>query len=99
MTAQPDGGAVDAIDQAAGSPPGQIPVVVFGPQAKVVADQLAKGHRVAVEGRLASRKVKTGEHTTTTVNVIARRVEFLGRPKETNGQSVTIEDAESTEAA
>ena len=71
-----------AVDSHRTDEPDWIPVVAFARQAEMVADHVAKGHLVAVAGRLASRKTAddNGE-VRSYLNVIAHRVEFLARPK------------------
>jgi single-strand DNA-binding protein len=60
-----------------------VDVAVFGRQAKVCAERLAKGARVAVAGRLrysewrAEDGSKRSRHS-----IVARRVEFLDRAPE-----------------
>ena len=58
-------------------------VVCFRKQAEVVAEHLAKGSRVGVEGSLRTRTWTDSEGTRRkVVEVVARRVEFLGRKAE-----------------
>lgn len=57
-----------------------IPVVVWGEAANRCAERLKKGLPVHVEGRLQSRNWETKEgQKRTTLEVIARRVQFLSR--------------------
>jgi single-strand DNA-binding protein len=58
-------------------------VVVFGGRAEAVAKHLAKGSRVAVEGRLdwQTWEAKDGSGRRQSVKIIANHVEFLGSPK------------------
>lgn len=53
-------------------------VVVFGKQAENCDKYLAKGRKVAVEGRIQTGSYKNKEGSTVyTTNVVASRVEFL----------------------
>ena len=53
-------------------------VVVFGRQAENCDKYLAKGRKVAVEGRIQTGSYKNKEGSTVyTTNVVASRVEFL----------------------
>jgi single-strand DNA-binding protein len=77
-----------AVDNRRSDEPDWIPVVAFARQAQLVAEHVAKGHLVAVEGRLASRKtVDDDGETRSYINVIAHHVEFLARPKGTGTDS------------
>jgi single-strand DNA-binding protein len=49
-------------------------------QAELCADYLAKGNRVAVDGRLKSRTWEQDGKRRDAVEVVARRVEFLSPP-------------------
>jgi single-strand DNA-binding protein len=57
-------------------------VVVWGKQAEASAQYLDKGSPVMVEGRLQTRdwETKDGQRRNV-VEVVAERVQFLGRPK------------------
>jgi single-strand DNA-binding protein len=69
-------------------------VAVWDQQAQVCADYLAKGRKVAVEGRLRYRTWEDGEEKRSAVEVVARRVEFLGpRPAESDAEVVPFEAA------
>ena len=62
-------------------------VVCFRKQAEVVAEHLAKGSRVGVEGSLRTRTWTDSEgNRRKVVEVVARRVEFLGRKAEPTGE-------------
>jgi single-strand DNA-binding protein len=50
-------------------------------QAELCAEYLAKGHRVAVDGRLKSRTWEQDGLRRDAVEIVARRVEFLGGPR------------------
>lgn len=47
-------------------------------QADLCAEYLGKGRRIAVDGRLKSRSWEDGGQRRSAVEVVARRVEFLG---------------------
>lgn len=68
-------------------------VVVWGKQAESSAEYLHKGSSALVEGRLQSRSWETEDGQKRSVlEVIAQRVQFLGRPK---GKSESVsEDVE-----
>lgn len=57
-------------------------IVVFGKQAENCERYLSKGSKIAVEGRIqtGSYKKNNGE-TVYTTDVVANRVEFIGRPE------------------
>ncbi len=61
-------------------------VVVWGKQAEASAQYLDKGSPVLVEGRLQTRdwETKDGQRRNV-VEVVAERVQFLGRPKAAGG--------------
>jgi len=61
-------------------------VVVWGKQAENCAEYLAKGRSVFVEGRLQSRQWETEDGQKRSVlEVVADRVQFLGRKKDEGG--------------
>jgi single-strand DNA-binding protein len=74
-----------------------IPVVVWGEPANRCGERLKKGMPVHVEGRLQSRQWETKEgQKRTTLEVVARRVQFLSRvSSESEGEG----GGESTETA
>jgi len=58
-----------------------IPVVVWGESANRCGERLKKGLPVHVEGRLRSRNWETKEgQKRTTLEVVAKRVQFLSKP-------------------
>jgi single-strand DNA-binding protein len=60
--------------------PTYISIVVWGESASRCGERLKKGHAVHVEGRLQSRSWETKEgQKRTTIEVVARRVQFLTR--------------------
>jgi single-strand DNA-binding protein len=64
-------------------------VTVWERQAELCAEYLAKGRRVAVDGRLHSRSWEDDGKKRSVVEVVARRVEFLsGGAKEDGGAEV-----------
>lgn len=76
-----------------------IPVVVWGDSANRCGDRLKKGHPVHVEGRLRSRNWETKEgQKRTTLEVVARRVQFLSKP-ETEGSAAAAGETQQTEGA
>ncbi|MFH1367570.1 MAG: single-stranded DNA-binding protein [Elusimicrobiota bacterium] len=71
-----------------------IPIVVWGDSAKRCGERLKKGTPVHIEGRLKSRSWETKEgQKRTTLEVIARRVQFLSKA-ETGGAEVESQEAE-----
>ena len=62
-------------------------VVVWGKQAESCGEYLDKGSPVMVEGRLQTREWETKDgQKRNVVEVVAERVQFLGRPKAGGGQ-------------
>ena len=57
-------------------------------QAELCAEYLAKGRRVAVEGRLHSRTWEQDGTRRDAIDVVARRVEFLGGPSREEGAEI-----------
>ena len=56
-------------------------VTVWDRQAELCSEYLAKGKRVAVDGRLRSRTWEQDGRRRDAVEVVARRVEFLSSPE------------------
>jgi single-strand DNA-binding protein len=56
-------------------------VCAWDRQAELCAEYLAKGRRVAVDGWLKSRSWEEEGKRRTAIEVVARRVEFLGGPR------------------
>ena len=50
-------------------------------QAELCADHLSKGNRIGVEGRLKSRTWEQEGRRRDAIEIVARRVDFLGGPK------------------
>jgi single-strand DNA-binding protein len=57
-------------------------------QGELCAEYLAKGRRVAVEGRLHSRTWEQDGARRDAIDVIARRVDFLGGPSHDEGAEI-----------
>jgi single-strand DNA-binding protein len=75
-----------------------VDVVTFGRQAEVCAEYLAKGRRVAIEGRLRhSEWTDDDGHRRQKLEVVANQVEFLD--SKGNGSAPADEAAPSEEAA
>jgi single-strand DNA-binding protein len=63
-------------------------------QAELCTEYLAKGRRVAVDGRLKSRTWEQDGKRRDAVEVVARRVEFLSGPeREEGGEVIPFEPA------
>lgn len=69
-----------------------IPVTVFGPTADAAAKHLAKGHQVAVTGRLASSSYEHDGQTTYSLDVIGERVDFLSKPPSASGPGKSLDN-------
>jgi len=71
-----------------------VPVVVWGDSANRCGERLKKGGPVHVEGRLQSRAWETKEgQKRTSLEVIARRVQFLAKASEGSSEAEAAEDA------
>jgi single-strand DNA-binding protein len=69
-------------------------VAVWDQQAQLCADYLATGRKIGVEGRLRHHTWEEGDEKRSSVEVVARRVEFLGpRPSASEGEVVPFEAA------
>ena len=69
-------------------------VAVWNRQAETCAQYLAKGKRVAVDGRLRSRSWDDADGTRrSAVDVVAQRVEFLSPPGGRDGEEAPFEAA------
>ena len=66
-----------AVDRVGSEGADFIPVVVFGKQAENAVKYLAKGRKVAVEGRINTGSYEKDGQKVYTTDVIAERVEFL----------------------
>jgi single-strand DNA-binding protein len=72
-------------------------VAVWNRQAEICAQYLAKGKRVAVDGRLRSRSWEDTEGTRrSAVEVVANRVQFLSPPNEPDSEEAPFEAATAT---
>jgi len=66
-----------------------VSVSAWDRQAELCSEYLAKGRRVAIDGRLRSRSWEEGGKRRSAVEVVARRVEFLGGgPRQDRGADV-----------
>lgn len=69
-----------------------IPIVVWSESANRCGDRLKKGSPVHVEGRLKSRQWETKEgQKRTTLEIVARRVQFLSFAKKDDASAVEEE--------
>ena len=57
-------------------------------QAELCAEYLAKGRRVAVDGRLRSRTWEQEGTRRDAVDIVARRIDFLGGPAREDGAEI-----------
>jgi single-strand DNA-binding protein len=70
-------------------------IVVWGKQAEACGEYLDKGRPIMVEGRLQTREWETKDgQKRNVVEVVADRVQFLGRGKETAGATAAVPGAE-----
>ena len=65
-----------------------VSVSAWDRQGELCAEYLEKGRRVGVEGRLKSRSWDEDGKRRTAVEVVARRVDFLGGPRRDEGAEV-----------
>jgi len=63
-------------------------IAVWDRQAQLCADYLAKGRKIAVEGRLKYRSWEDEGQKKSMVDVVAHRVEFLSPPPARSGAEV-----------
>jgi single-strand DNA-binding protein len=72
-----------------------VSVSAWDRQAELCAEYLGKGRRIAVDGRLKSRSWEEDGKRRSAVEVVARRVEFLGggprRDEEAGGDVIPFE--------
>src|SRR5438067_12179782 len=71
--------AVDRASQDGGAD--FVRVSAWDRQAELCAEYLGKGRRIAVDGRFKSRSWEEEGKRRTAIEVVARRVEFLGGPR------------------
>jgi single-strand DNA-binding protein len=57
-------------------------------QAELCSEYLTRGRRVGVDGRLRSRSWEEDGKRRSAVEVVARRVEFLGGPRDEGGAEI-----------
>ncbi len=63
-------------------------VIAWGRTAELCAEHLAKGRTAYVEGRLQTREWEDREgNKRSTIEVVAKRVQFLGSPRGASGPS------------
>jgi single-strand DNA-binding protein len=62
-------------------------------QAELCSEYLAKGRRVAIDGRLRSRSWEEEGKRRSAVEVVARRIEFIGGPREPGGEVIPFQGA------
>jgi single-strand DNA-binding protein len=68
-----------------------VSVTAWDRQAELCAEYLGKGRRVAVDGRLKSRSWEEDGKRRSAIEVVARRVEFLGGgPRERNDAGADV---------
>ena len=75
-----------------------VDITVFGRQADTCCEYLAKGRKVAVEGRLHHSEWDSDNGRRQKLEVIARNVEFLDARKTDNATDNAEEGAETVEA-
>jgi len=69
-------------------------IAAWDHQAQLCADYLAKGRKIGVEGRLRHHTWEDAGEKRSRVEVVARRIEFLGpRPAESGAEVVPFEAA------
>jgi single-strand DNA-binding protein len=59
-------------------------------QAELCAEYLGKGRQVAVEGRLKSRTWEQEGRRRDAIEIVARRIDFLGTPRSDNGDLAEV---------
>jgi single-strand DNA-binding protein len=59
-------------------------------QAELCAEYLGKGHRVAIEGRLKSRTWEQDGRRRDAIEIVARRIDFLGAPRQDEGEPAEV---------
>jgi single-strand DNA-binding protein len=86
----------DGVDQGAD----YVDVAVWGRQGETCAEYLAKGRKVAVEGRLHHSEWDSDNGHRQKLEVVARNVEFLDPRKtdDTNGPTAAEQGAETVES-
>jgi single-strand DNA-binding protein len=83
-------------------PADYIPVEVWGPTARAVAEFQGKGSKLAIKGRLKGEfyRPEGAEKDVLQIAVVADRVDFLGPKREENGSAAATTDpaADATDA-
>lgn len=74
-------------------------VVAWERQAEVCAEYLATGRRIAVDGRLHHSTWEVDDGKRSKVEVVAHRVELLGRPRGADAPATDAADAAEAEQA
>jgi single-strand DNA-binding protein len=87
-----------AIGRGSGEGADFVGVSAWDRQAELCSEYLVKGRRVGIEGRLRSRSWEEEGRRRTVVELVARRVEFLGGPRrdetdEAGGEVIPFESA------
>jgi single-strand DNA-binding protein len=59
-------------------------------QAELCSEYLGKGRQVAVEGRLKSRTWEQDGRRRDAIEIVARRIEFLGAPRHDEGELAEV---------
>ena len=74
-------------------------ITAWDRQAELCAEYLGKGNRVGVEGRLKSRTWEQDGRRRDAIEIVARRIDFLGGPQRdesTGGEVIPFEAAAAT---
>ena len=71
-----------------------ISCVCFGKTAELVEKYIGKGRQICVQGRIQTGKYEKDGRTVYTTDVVADRVEFLGKGDQTTGGSGFGQDAQ-----
>ena len=74
-----------------------IGITCFGRQAELVEKYVTKGQQIAVQGRIQTGKYEKDGRTVYTTDVVADRVEFLGKGDQTTGGSGYGQDAQGSQ--
>ena len=83
-----------AVDRASGDGGADfLRIAAWDRQGELCAEHLSTGSRVAVDGRLRSRSWEQDGKRRSAVEVVARRVEFLGRAERGGGDVIPFEPA------
>ena len=74
-----------------------ISCVCFGKTAELVEKYIGKGRQICVQGRIQTGKYEKDGRTVYTTDVVADRVEFLGKGDQTTGGSGYGQDAQGSQ--